>query len=232
MKIFSYDSRFSQVLMKLSMACWLNLLWMLCSIPIFTMGAATTALYAVTLKIADDEDGEITKRFFSAFKSNFAQATRIWLILLAIGALLAGDAWIASRMRHSASGMPAVFWTVNLALIIAAAIAYVIVLLYVYPLTASVENTDLAMIRNSFLIGVRYLFCSILLFAIHFAMFFLVVAVFTPLILFGEGLCALLSSYLLIRIIPLVSYRKQEDVPVQEDEEVPAEETAGGKERV
>ena len=52
-------------------------------------------------------------------------------------------------------------------------------------------------LKNSFFIGTHYLFCTILVFAVHFAMFFLVVSVFTPLIIFGEGLCALLSAYLL-----------------------------------
>ena len=92
------------------------------------------------------------------------------------------------------------------AFIIAAAVVYVIVLLYVFPLTASVSNTNFAMLKNSFLIGIRYLFCTIVVFAIHFAMFFVVVAFFTPLILFGEGLCALLSAYLLSNVIRLCSY--------------------------
>lgn len=76
-----------------------------------------------------------------------------------------------------------------------------IVLLYIFPLVARVKNTNFAMVKNSFLIGIRYLFCTILVFAIHFAMFFAVVALYTPLIIFGEGLCALVSSYLLDKVI-------------------------------
>ena len=93
-----------------------------------------------------------------------------------------------------------------LALVIAAAVAYTIVLLFVFPLVASVSNTNWAMLKNSFFIGTHYLFCTILVFAVHFAMFFLVVSVFTPLIIFGEGLCALLSAYLLSNVIRLCSY--------------------------
>ena len=62
-------------------------------------------------------------------------------------------------------------------------------------------NTTAAMLKNAFLIGTHYLFCTILTAAIHFAMFYLVVAVYTPLLIFGEGLCALLSSYLLSGVI-------------------------------
>lgn len=206
MKFLSYDSKFSQILIKVSNACWLNLLWFVCSIPIFTVGAATAALYDVTLRLAREEEPPITAQFFRAFRENFRQATVLWLILLALGLLLGADGYILYHLYRAASGVMGVVWTLMLALIIASAIAYVIVLIYVFPLVASVKNTNFAMLKNSLLIGIHYLFCTILVFAIHFAMFFVVVAVFTPLILFGEGLCALLSSYLLSKVIRACSY--------------------------
>ena len=99
----------------------------------------------------------------------------------------------------------AVMWTLILAMVIAAGVVYVIVLEYVFPLLASVSNTNKAMLKNAFLIGTHYLFATILVFAVHFAMFFVVVAWFTPLIVFGEGLCALISAWLLNRILISVS---------------------------
>lgn len=95
---------------------------------------------------------------------------------------------------------------------IVAAILYTIVLLYIFPLIASVRNRSWPMLKNALLIGIRYLFCTILVFAIHFAMFFVVVAFFTPLIIFGEGLCALLSSYLLNGVIRACSYVPEDTV--------------------
>ena len=97
MPIFSYESKFSQTLLKFCSACYLNLLWILCSLPIFTMGAATTALYYSTLKIVRGEDSHLTKLFFRSFRQNFKQATLLWLILLAVGALLAGDGMLVKR---------------------------------------------------------------------------------------------------------------------------------------
>jgi uncharacterized membrane protein YesL len=91
---------------------------------------------------------------------------------------------------------------------------YVIVLTYVFPLTARVQNTSRAMVVNSFLIGTHYLFCTILVFAIHFAVFFVTVRFFTPLMILGEGLCAMLSSHLLRPVLDACSY-----VPDEEDEE-------------
>ena len=206
MPFFSYDSKFSQILLRLCKSCCLNLLWFICSIPIVTIGASTTALYYVSFKIVKDEDRSLTRMFFRAFRENFRQATVLWLILLAFGALLAGDGYLLYRLGTHSSGRDAMIFTLMAAFIIAAAVVYVIVLLYVFPLTASVSNTNFAMLKNSFLIGIRYLFCTIVVFAIHFAMFFVVVAFFTPLILFGEGLCALLSAYLLSNVIRLCSY--------------------------
>ena len=211
MRLFSYDSKFSQIMLKLCYGCYLNLLWLVCSLPVFTAGAATAALYDVTLRLAREEDPPVTTRFFKAFRENFRQATILWLILLGIGALLGVDGYIRYHLYKSTAGMVSVICTLGLALIIVAAIAYVIVLIYVFPLVASVKNTNFAMLKNALLIGIHYLFCTILVFAIHFAMFFAVVAVFTPLIVFGEGLCALLSSYLLGKVIRACSYDPAEE---------------------
>ena len=205
MKFFSYESKFSQLLMKLCYACYLNLLWLLCSLPVFTIGASTTALYYASLKVVRGEESYVGRLFFRAFRENFRQATVLWLILLGIGLFLGADGYILYHLRAASAGTAAIFWTLILALVIAVSVVYVIVLEYVFPLLASVSNTNRAMLKNSFLIGTHSLFATILVFAVHFAMFFAVVAVFTPLIVFGEGLCALLSAWVLNRILISVS---------------------------
>ena len=211
MKFFSYESKFSQLLLKLCRACYLNLLWFLCSIPIITIGAYTTALYYASLKIVRDEDNHVGAQFFRSFRENFRQATVIWLILLGVGLFLGADGYIVYHLRQSSLGPAGVLWTLVLAVLIAAAVVYVIVLLHVFPLLASVSNTNTAMLKNAFLIGTHYLFATILVFAVHFAMFFVVVAWFTPLIVFGEGLCALLSAWLLNNILISVSGSPEEN---------------------
>ena len=205
MKFFSYESRFSQLLLKLCNACMLNVLWFLCSLPIVTMGAATTALYYACLKLVREEDSHVAAQFFRSFRQNFRQATQIWLILLGCGLFLGLDGYILYHLRLSSAGTMGVIWTLALAVVIAAAIVLVIVLEHVFPLLASVENTNRAMLKNAFLIGTHYLFATILVFAVHFAMFFAVVAWFTPLIIFGEGFCALISAWLLNSILISVS---------------------------
>ena len=230
MKFFSYESKFSQLLLKLCNACMLNVLWFVCSLPIVTMGAATTALYYACLKLVRDEDSHVAAQFFRSFRQNFRQATQIWLILLGCGLFLGLDGYILYHLRLTSGGTMGVIWTLALAAVIAAAIVLVIVLEHVFPLLASVENTSRAMLKNAFLIGTHYLFATILVFAVHFAMFFVVVAWFTPLIVFGEGLCALISAWLLNSILISVSGTPEdgsepEALPEASDEGSKGEET-------
>lgn len=90
---FNYDNPVWRFIGKLGDLILLNILWIVCSIPVFTIGASTTAVYYVTLKLARDEGDSTIRSFFHSFKSNFRQATAIWLILLALAlcwALISG----------------------------------------------------------------------------------------------------------------------------------------------
>ena len=220
MKFFSYDSKFSQWMLRFCYCCWLNLLWAICSIPIVTIGAATTGLYYVMLKLARGEEGNVTKMFFRSFRENFKQATVLWLILLAVGLFLGADGYILYHLRLISAGPAAVFWTILLAVVIAAAVFYTIILIYVFPLVASVENTNLAMLKNSFFIGAHYLFCTLLVFAIHFAVFFVTVRFFTPMMLLGEGLCAMLSSLAMYRVIDACTQAPEDAQSADDAEDV------------
>lgn len=80
-----WDKPWFSVLTKLTYSAYLNILWLISSLPIFTIGASTTALFYCTLKMAEDRDEGLTRMFFRAFRSNFKPATKLWLILLALG---------------------------------------------------------------------------------------------------------------------------------------------------
>lgn len=206
MRFFSYDSKFGQLFLKLSYGCCLNILWLVCCLPIVTIGASTTALYYTSFKIAKDEGSYITTMFFRSFKQNFKQATIIWLIMLAVGLVIGADTILLYRLRATSTGTAAVIWTLLLACMIACIIAYAIVFTYIFPLLSIASNTTVNMFKNAFLIGTHYLFVTILVFFIHYAMFFLVVNVFTPLIIFGEGLCAVISAHMMLKILQPLLY--------------------------
>ena len=86
-----------------------------------------------------------------------------------------------------------------------------IALVYIFPLLSIASNTTVNMFKNAFLIGTHYLFVTILVVLIHYVMFFLVVNVFTPLIIFGEGLCAVISAHLLLRVFRPMLYDPNEN---------------------
>ena len=73
MKIFDLDSPLMNVLNKMADLMWLNILTLICCIPIITAGAAFTSMHYVALKIVRNEESYITRSFFKSFKTNFVQ---------------------------------------------------------------------------------------------------------------------------------------------------------------
>ena len=195
---FNPESPLMVFLTKITYSAYLNLLWFLCCLPVVTAGASTTALFYVTLKMAKNEEGNLTKAFFLAFRQNFRQATVIWLILLAAGAVLGIDGYVLYHIRFSN-----VFWAIITAIFLVALAAYAIVLMYIFPLLARFQNTTAAMFKNALMIGMRFLLCTALMAVIYFAMLLVIVRFFTPAVVFGEGLCAFLCSYPLSNILLL-----------------------------
>ena len=123
----------------------LNILWVLFSLPLVTVGASTAALYSVMMKIVANEEGYIIRGFLDAFRRNLKQSTVVWLMLLAAGAVLAADVMILG----SFTGMPA---KAGLVLLGAVAFIYLTELIFVFPLIARFENTTFRTIKNAVLI--------------------------------------------------------------------------------
>ncbi|WP_420319554.1 YesL family protein [Extibacter muris] len=122
----------------------LNILWLVCSVPIVTIGASTTALYSVMLKVVAGEEGYIMKDFLKAFRVSFRQSTAVWLILLAAGTALGADIVIFQRASGAARAGLAVFYII--------AFFYAIEVIFVFPLIAKFENTTGNMLKNAILI--------------------------------------------------------------------------------
>lgn len=201
--LLDIDGPVMQFITKIVYSVWLNILWMLCCLPIVTVGASTTALFYVALKIAKNEEGNITRAFFRSFRENFRQATLVWLILLGAGVILGIDGYIFYHMRFES-----VLWTFGTAIFMVVLAAYAIILMYIFPLMARFDNTLWAMFKNSLMIGMRFLLCTVLMALVYFIMVLVVIRIFTPAVIFGEGLCALLCSYLLSNILEQVGGKR------------------------
>lgn len=157
MKVFNFEGPVFTFLSRLADLIWLNLLFIICCIPVVTIGAATTALYYVTLKMVKDEEGYITRSYFKAFRDNFVQATVIWLVFLAVIVVMFLDFRIAKVGDMSAligSGR------INDVVIVAVGVMAIILgmtLTYVFPLLARFDNTVVNTVKNAFLISIRHL---------------------------------------------------------------------------
>ena len=221
--LLDIDGPAMRFLTKIAYAAYLNILWFICCMPVFTVGASTTALFYVALKVAKDEESSLTKAFFHSFKENFRQSTVIWLILLVVGIFLGVDGYVFYHMKFDNA-----LWTLGTAVFYVLLAAYAIVLMYIFPLLARFHNTVRAMFKNALMIGMRFLFCTALMALIYFIMAVVIINYFTPAIILGEGLCALLCSYLLSNILILCEGQTEGEEAAER--ESMASETSGDSE--
>ena len=102
-KMFSIEGKFFGALTRFSDLVILNILFLICCVPVITIGASITALYSVTNKMAEDKENYIVKSFFRAFKENLRQSTIMWLILLIPEVIISIDLYIGNFI---AIGLP------------------------------------------------------------------------------------------------------------------------------
>ena len=156
-RIFNFEGPVFSSLSRLADLFWLNLLFIVCCIPVVTIGAASTAMHYVTLKMAKDEEGYITKSYFKAFKDNFIQATIIWIIFLVVMLVMFMDLRIANG--GSVADMFADPMISNIVIVAVGVMVIVVAmtLTYVFPILAQFDNTVKNTIKNAFLISIRHL---------------------------------------------------------------------------
>lgn len=132
-RFFSLDSPVMQFLNRMADLVILNMLALLCCLPVITAGASLTAMHHVLLQMVRGEESYVAKTFFRAFASNFKKATAIWVILLAAFGILGADIYISVR-----TGLVPHFLMVMIGMIV---LLVLFVFQWVFPLTARFENT-------------------------------------------------------------------------------------------
>lgn len=136
-----------QFLNKVADLMWLNILTLVCCIPVITVGPALTALHYMALKIARNEECYITRDYFKSFRLNFRQGVAIWLIELVIIMVLAGD-FLIMRNSEFNFGQP-----LKVVLIVVA-VVMLFTFTFTFPVLAKFDNTVMRTIKNAFLIGI------------------------------------------------------------------------------
>lgn len=142
-KAFSLDSPAMQFFSQAFDLFVLNLITILCCLPIVTAGASLTAMhYVLYHKVIGDDRGAV-KPFFKSFRENLRQATVIWLLILAGAALIAAD--IRIRDLHPQTILAQ---RVDLLILLPAAVL-IMVFLYVFPILSRFANTIPRTVANA-----------------------------------------------------------------------------------
>lgn len=174
---------------------FLNILWILCCIPVFTIGAATTGAYHASLRIMNEDDDAVIQNFFKSFKSNFKQSTLLWLLVLAVAAFLALDISLCFRYSQVSHTMIAVVFI----MLICIAFLVLLTVLYLFPLQSWFYNTLMATLRNALVLGVHHFGWSIAL-LLSDALVILIALCVKGMILFTPGMLFAWNGFIFKRI--------------------------------
>ena len=172
-KIFDIDSPLMQGLSAIGDLLILNILTVICSLPILTIGASMTALYDAMFHMQNGEDHSV-KRFFAIFKSNFKQSTVLWFLFCVIGAILFSSLLLSLQIAN----MIALVLRIVLCVM---AVLYLMAFVWVFPLQAKFYNTVGNTVKNAFIcamsnrlrsiIGASINIVPIVIFACHAELF-------------------------------------------------------------
>lgn len=157
--LFSPDSRFMQAMGRIGDLLLLNFVFLLSCVPLFTIGAASAALYTVCFRIGTPREQGVVGSFFRAFRENFRQGTALWLILLFCGGTaclnILAFAGMSGPLRYAA-------------LVFAILLALVLLMAgYAFPLLSRFRNSTRGTFRNALILSLGYLPRSILIAAIN-----------------------------------------------------------------
>lgn len=148
MKFFSVDSPFYKFISRLWDILQVNFFWLVCSLPIVTLGASTAAAFRVCLKMVDDEEGYISREFFKGFKENWKQGTVLeFLTFLCIYVV-----YLDVQIFEAVEGNPIMF----LIIAMVSGFIFFLCLIYSFPLIARYRNGLLATLKNSFTLSRRF----------------------------------------------------------------------------
>ena len=143
MNLLNEDNIIHIFLNKLGDIIVANLLFLVCCIPIITIGPALTALYHCMLRTVKGNNNGTTKTFFRAFKENFRQSLIVWLGLLAVGFIL----FLNIRyLQNTASVVSKPLFYVSLGI----AGLVIILALYIFPVIAAFANTTVNLLKNAY----------------------------------------------------------------------------------
>ena len=155
-KFFNMDSPIMRFMTKVADIMILNLLFILTSLPVITIGAAWTSLYYVSMKLVRDEEGGIVRSFFQSFRMNFRQATVFWVGTVVVYAVLIADLLILAQIDSPYAA------AMNMGVLIIG-VVILMILQYLFPLVAKFDASLKQTLKNACLMAVAHLPRTILM---------------------------------------------------------------------
>lgn len=218
-EIFSQDSLFIKIMNRAGDVLMLSIIFTICSIPIFTIGASITALSYTTMRGLKYEDGYTWKYFLKSFKENFKQSTVIWLVMVVVFFVFGVDIWYWREFSKVNEGQIGNIMQIISVVLISLA---VMIFLYVFPLQAKFDNRIKVQFRNAFLLSIRY-FPTTLVIALMYAagaLFFYLqpILAFFTYVLFGVGIVGFIHSYFMLKCFKPFLEPAPEEGELDEDE--------------
>lgn len=178
----------------------LNVLWFVCSLPVFTAGASTCALYDVTIRYALHESPSVIYTFFQTFRRCFKKGTALFFIFFGAGLFLSADLWCAFQWNTR-------FRFLTVVVILAAAYFYLAVLTHVFPVLMYFDTGVKESIQKAFFLSMSNGVFTVFIMVLNVLPLLLVLMrpVYFGQILFfyfviGFSVIALLASMHLIRL--------------------------------
>ena len=149
MKLFSPDSKFMRAMSTLGDLLVLNLVFLVCCVPLVTIGPAVAALYTAAFRIVRDTGGRPVKMFFQAFRQNLRRGIGLWLLLLLVGAAVALDIWLFATFAGALRFLVVPFGILLVLVLFTAG--------YAFPLLSQFDDTVKGTIKNALFLSVGYL---------------------------------------------------------------------------
>ena len=200
MNIFNSDGWFARIFGTIGDIIVVNILFIICSIPIFTMGASMSAMYYTLLKKQrTGETGGIIKLFFKGFKDNFKKSTIAWLLFLLIAFVFSLDFNLFGKGGPQENKL--MYYTSVIFFILICFIA-----IYLFPVISAFENSlKNLIIQSMYMAAKNFIFTILIMILYTLPAYFLLaspqvfmVGIFI-LIVCGFGLIAYVSSFMFIK---------------------------------
>lgn len=157
--MFSQDSKFMQVIGRVTDLILLNMVYLLTCLPIFTIGAATSAMYTLCFQMMREEGSGVLKPYFRAFRENFRQGTVIWLIILMV---VLPALFYFDRVWHA----DGILRYTGLVFILITAVG-LLTASYVFPWISQFRNTTAQSLQNALILSISHLPRSVCILGIN-----------------------------------------------------------------